>query len=43
MGYYDDYDEEFEPDREELEEMDGMSNTKVENQGEVLKVEFNTV
>ncbi|WP_367569322.1 hypothetical protein [Lacrimispora sp.] len=42
MGYYDDYDEEFEPEKEELEEMDGMSNTKVENQGEVLKVEFNT-
>lgn len=40
MGYYD---EEFEPEEEEMEEMDGMSNTKVENQGEVLKVEFNTV
>lgn len=43
MPYYDDYDEEFEPEKEEMEEMDGMSNTQVENQGEVLKVEFNTV
>jgi len=43
VGYYDDYDEEFEPEEEELEEMNGMSNTKVENQGEVLKVEFNTM
>ncbi|WP_024348006.1 hypothetical protein [Lacrimispora indolis] len=43
MGYYDDYDEEFEPEEEEMEEADGMSNTKVENQGEVLKVEFDTI
>ena len=43
MEYIDDYDEEFEPEKEEMEEMDGTSNTKIDNQGEVLKVEFNTV
>ncbi len=42
MSYYDDYDEDYEPSQEEMEEMDGMENTEVKMEKENLKIEFNT-
>lgn len=38
MSYYDDY----EPDEDEMEECDAMSNTRAEFEGETLKIEFDT-
>ncbi len=39
---YDDYDEDYEPTQEEMEECDGMENTEVKMEKENLKIEFNT-
>lgn len=42
MSYYDDYDEDYEPSQEEMEEMDGMENTDVNVKPEELEIKFNT-
>lgn len=36
------YDEDYEPTQEEMEEMDGLENTKVEHNNEVININFNT-
>lgn len=40
---YNYYEEEYEPTEEEMEEMDGMENTKVNQINENIKIEFDTV
>ena len=42
MSCYDGYDEDYEPSKEEMEEMDGMENTEVKMEKEDLKIEINT-
>ncbi len=39
---YEDYYEDYEPTKEEMEEMDGMENTKVSVKAEELEIKFNT-
>lgn len=36
------YDEDYEPTQEEMAEMDGLENTKVEHNNEVININFNT-
>ena len=36
------YDEDYEPTQEEMEEMDGIENTNVENKNDVININFNT-
>lgn len=36
------YDEDYEPTQEEMEEMDGVENTNVENNNNVININFNT-
>lgn len=41
--WYEDYDEDYEPDEDKMEEYDGMENTESKMIGENLEIKFNTV
>lgn len=42
MSYYEDYDEDYEPTDEEMEEMNGMENTEVKVEEQKMIIEFDT-